>query len=124
MNDSKIGQMGWIDLTVDNADEIKDFYASVVGWSTQRVEMDGYNDYSMQMPVSGKDVAGICHRKGSNAELPAKWLPYFIVQDIEHALANVVARNGKTLSDIRTYGNSKFVIIEDPAGAVCALYQE
>ncbi|MDM7860846.1 VOC family protein [Alteromonas sp. ASW11-36] len=120
---SKVGTMGWLDLTVDNADEVKAFYQQVVGWTSADVSMGEYNDYMMKAE-NGNETAGICHNRDANKGLPAKWLPYFIIADIKSSLTSVTNLGGKQLSEIRSYGDSRFVIIKDPAGAVCALYQE
>jgi predicted enzyme related to lactoylglutathione lyase len=36
-----IGSITWFDLTVDNAEEIKNFYSKVVGWNSVPVKMNG-----------------------------------------------------------------------------------
>jgi catechol-2,3-dioxygenase len=30
----QVGTIGWVDLTVPNADEVRDFYMEVVGWKS------------------------------------------------------------------------------------------
>lgn len=41
MSDAKhpVGSIGWIDLTVDDAPRVRDFYAAVVGWKPEPVPM-------------------------------------------------------------------------------------
>lgn len=124
MSKQAIGTMGWLDLTVDNAPQIKTFYTSVVGWNSVDVDMGEYADFMMQSPETGKEAAGICHKRGSNSDIPSQWLPYFIVADIQASLAAVEQLGGSAISKVRSYGNDQFVIIKDPAGAICALYQE
>jgi len=46
----KPGTVGWIDLTVDDAEGVREFYERVVGWESSRVSMDSYDDYSMHPP--------------------------------------------------------------------------
>jgi len=41
------GQIAWNDLTVPDAEPVREFYESVVGWGASPVTMDGYSDYSM-----------------------------------------------------------------------------
>ena len=53
-NKAEIGKIGWTDLTVDNADEIRDFYTAVVGWKSSSVDMGEYSDYSMVTPDAGE----------------------------------------------------------------------
>lgn len=46
------GKIGWIDMTVDDADSVRDFYKAVVGWGHEDVSMGDYADYSMTTPGS------------------------------------------------------------------------
>ncbi|WP_286272037.1 VOC family protein [Thalassotalea hakodatensis] len=119
-----IGEMAWLDLSVQNATEVKDFYQNVIGWQTSEVSMGDYQDYAMLTPGSGDAVAGICHAKGCNIDLPAAWLPYFLVEDIEQAVTATKEKGGELITDIKSMGQDKYAVIKDPAGAVCAIYQK
>lgn len=121
---SNIGKIGWVDLTVDNAVELRDFYKAVVGFKAEDVDMGGYSDFNMCRPDSGEAVAGVCHARGSNATQPPGWMVYFIVADIEASMKACVAGGGKVIVEPRGAGGGRFCVIEDPAGAVAALYQE
>ncbi|TWX54602.1 VOC family protein [Colwellia hornerae] len=121
---NKIGEMAWLDLTVDNASEIKDFYQRVIGWQVEDVAMGEHNDYVMKSPDSGEAISGICHATGGNAGMPATWLPYFLVEDINNAVANVTELGGELLTEIKQVGKDSYVMVKDPAGAVCSLYQK
>jgi len=127
MSDKKksIGKIGWFDLTVDNADSIKDFYSAVVGWEAKEFDMGEYSDYTMNIPETDICVAGICNKKGTNAEIPSNWMMYITVADIEQSSEAVIAKGGKLLTKIKNMGeSSRYVFIQDPSGAVCALFQE
>lgn len=117
------GTVTWFDLTVKNADEIRDFYAEVVGWMPQPVDMKGYADWNMTLPGTGDPATGICHARGGNADLPAQWLIYVNVDDLDASLAAVKAGGGKVLAGPKGMGNSaRYAVIQDPAGAVLALF--
>ena len=117
------GHVGWVDLTVDNAPEIRDFYRAVMGWEYREVQMDeGYADYSMTT-MEGQDVTGICHARGPNEGLPAQWLVYFTVAALELALSEVRERGGALLRAPFEMEAGRYAVIRDPAGAVCALFQ-
>lgn len=121
----KPGTVGWIDLTVPNAEETRDFYTAVVGWKHEGCDMGGYQDYVMSPPEAGATpAAGICHARGANAGLPACWLVYFIVEDLDAAAAKV-AMNGGTIvrppAEMGGYG--RFAVIRDPSGAACVIFQ-
>ena len=120
----KIAEQAWLDLTVENASATKDFYQQVIGWQVEEVSMGDYSDYSMNSPVTNEPVAGICHAQGVNKELPAMWLPYFLVEDLNKSLEYAVGNGGQKIGDIKTMGKDSYVVIKDPAGACCALYQK
>lgn len=122
--DNRIGKVEWMDLTVDDATRVKDFYAKVVGWSPEGVSMGSYDDFNMNLPGSSTTVAGVCHARGSNANLPAQWLMYVRVTDVKASADECKTRGGKVLDGPRRMGSSNFVVIEDPAGAVMALVSD
>ena len=119
-----IGAVTWFDLTVENADEIRDFYSAVIGWKAKNVSMGNYEDYSMNSPDNGDPMAGVCYARGENAHLPAAWMIYVNVADIEASTEKVVALGGKMIGEIRTMsGHGRYCAIEDPAGAVMTLFE-
>ena len=42
----EVGSIGWFDLTVENADEVREFYRRVVGWTETPLDMGGYSDHA------------------------------------------------------------------------------
>ena len=125
MSDSaETGSISWTDLTVDNAEEVRDFYSRVVGWKSDAVEMDGYSDFSMNAPQSGTCVAGICHARGSNARLPAQWLVYINVADLDESIVRCAELGGEVLVGPKEMGSQgRYCVIRDPGGAVAALFE-
>ncbi|TPH13386.1 VOC family protein [Litorilituus lipolyticus] len=123
MSDAKtnIGAIEWCDLTVNNAENIKDFYSDVVGWQSKAESMGEYDDYNIILPESGDTVAGICHARGSNSNLPAQWLMYVNVEDVKASANKCIALGGEVLDGPRTMCGKQFCVIKDPAGAVLAL---
>jgi predicted enzyme related to lactoylglutathione lyase len=117
------GKIVWQDLTVENADTLRDFYASVAGWSTEACDMGDYSDYNM-IPADGSDaVAGICHARGGNSDMPAQWLLYVSVEDIDESIRRAVELGGEVVNGPRAMGKSRFCVIRDPAGAVMGLIE-
>lgn len=117
-----IGSIGWIDLTVPNADEVRDFYAQVTGWKPEPLDMGGYSDYVMNAP-DGEGKAGVCHARGGNASMPPQWIIYIVVEDLDASLARCAEMGGKVIVPVRSMGEARYCVIQDPAGAVAALYQ-
>lgn len=119
----QIGMIAWHDLTVERADEVRDFYRRVAGWEVREVDMGGYSDYAMFARATGATAAGICHARGVNAAVPPQWLLYIVVADVAASAAACVALGGAVVDGPRAVGDAQFCVIRDPAGAVCALYQ-
>lgn len=123
-NTNNFGKILWSDLTVENADEIKNFYKEVVGWEENPVPMkDGEEDYvDYGMGNNGEGSAGICNKRGNHSHLPSQWIMYINVENIEHSLSKVIELGGKLIHEARKKDGSYFyVIVEDPAGAVFGL---
>ncbi len=117
------GTVGWFDLTVEDADSIRDFYAEVVGWKATPLSMGDYSDYVMGT-ADGTPVSGVCHARGTNAGLPSQWLMYVNVADIEASRSACEARGGKLQTPVKNMeGHGAYCVIQDPAGAVMALFQ-
>ena len=140
MYNNQLGDMAWMDLSVPNAEQVKCFYQKVLGWQSEAVNMscgdEKYVDFAMSSrgsegsteaateTSSNGFVTGICHAKGANEDMPAVWLPYFLVADIELAVTTVQKEGGELVTKIKTLGDDKYVVIKDPSGAQCALYQK
>lgn len=120
----EVGTIGWTDLTVKNANEVRDFYSKVVGWKFEAVDMGGYNDYNMNAPESGTPIAGVCHARGSNADLPSQWLMYITIANLDESIKHCENLGGKVMfGPKRMAGSGRYCVIEDPAGAVAALFE-
>jgi predicted enzyme related to lactoylglutathione lyase len=118
-----IGKIGWIDMTVDDADSLRDFYKDVVGWKVEDTSMGDYDDYTMMSPDDSEAIAGVCHARGSNADQPGGWMIYITVADVDVSAATCIEKGGKIVVEPRPLAGGRFCVIEDPNGAVAALYQ-
>ena len=119
------GRIAWLDLTVPNASETRDFYRDVVGWSHADVEMKDasgpYVDYALRTP-GGAAVAGICHARGVNEGLPPLWLICLPVGDLEESLSRVREEGGEVLDARKgSAGECTYAVIRDPVGVCLAL---
>ncbi len=118
------GTMIGFDLTVPDAESVRDFYAAVVGWEPEPFDMGGYADYFMKVPGCGATVAGIVHARGENADLPPQWLTYIVVEDLEASLQRCTDRGGTQVTGVKdAAGEQRYCVIQDPAGAYLALME-
>ena len=113
---SKLG-IGWIDLTVDDAEGLRSFYVSVTGLAPSAASMGAYDDYVLSVP-QGDSVAGVCHRRGGNASGPTGWIVYFTVPDLDAAIAAADEGGGKLIGG----PSNGIAFMQDPDGNHFALY--
>lgn len=119
------GLIAWTDLTVPDAEAVRDFYTAVVGWSPSAVNMGDYDDFAMVPSGADQAVAGICHQRGANKDLPPQWLIYITVADLDASIARCEERGGSIIVGPKSMGGAaRYCVIRDPAGAVAALYQD
>lgn len=119
------GTINWRDLTTNKADELREFYKEIAGWTSEDIAMkDGneqYNDYIMK-DAKGNTIAGICHSRGANMGIPPQWMMYISVENIDETIEKIVKLNGKLIKEHKSKDGSTFyAMLEDPAGAVFAL---
>lgn len=120
----EVGSIGWVDLTVDDAEDVRDFYAAVAGWQPSDVDMGDYSDFNMTSPTTGEPKAGVCHARGPNADLPAVWLIYITVNDIDQSIERCLSLGGEIVRPLTEMGGyGRYCVIRDPAGAVAALFE-
>jgi predicted enzyme related to lactoylglutathione lyase len=119
----KIGEIVWVDLTIPNAEEVRDFYLAVTGWKASDFDMGGYKDYVVATPEQEDTVAGIVHARGENADLPPHWLVYIKVRSLEESMNAAREKGGEVLAGPKKLGEARFCVIKDPAGAVFAIVE-
>ena len=121
MAKKKTGKIMWHDLTVENAVQISDFYQQVTGWEKEGLSMGEYEDFLIKSPGDAEIVAGICHAKGVNKDIPAQWLMYITVENLDESLERCKKLGGKVLGNKRRMGEGYYCLIQDPAGAYVML---
>lgn len=122
--DTQAGKIIWVDLTVNDAEGLRDFYKAVAGWEPSPVDSGGYDDYNMLIPGTETPAAGVCHARGVNADIPPQWMIYITVADLDASLEAVKSGGGKILAGPKEMGGARSCVIQDPAGAVCTLFQQ
>jgi len=65
-----------------------------------------------------------CHARGQNAGLPAAWLVYITVDDLDAALAEATSLGGSLISESGGVEvEPRFAVLRDPTGAAFALME-
>jgi predicted enzyme related to lactoylglutathione lyase len=63
-------------------------------------------------------MAGVCHARDTNANVPPQWLIYVKVASVAECARRATEAGGAVVDGPRKMGGSMFAVIRDPAGAV------
>jgi predicted enzyme related to lactoylglutathione lyase len=115
------GVFVWDELATSDVDAAKTFYADVLGWSSEDVDMGGFTYTILKHPNAEQGSAGAMPQ----GEAPAPmWLCYINAPDID-ATAAKAAELGATVMrepfDIENIG--RIAIAVDPTGAAFGLFK-
>ncbi|MFT4048513.1 MAG: VOC family protein [Solirubrobacterales bacterium] len=122
MTAPRTGLIKWADLTVPNIEEVVDFYQGVVGWNAAAYEMPDRTDYVMSHSETGDTAAGICQQAGDIEGMPAQWMVYVTVEDLDDSIEAANRLGGKVVFGPReSEMMGRWCVVQDPAGAVMAL---
>jgi hypothetical protein len=115
------GAMIWNELQTTDAKKAIPFYKDLFGW---KIEPDDTGDY-YYISNNGRMNGGILPMDADEyAGIPAHWMIYFNVKDIDTAHKAVTSTGGETMMDINEApGVGKFVMVKDPAGAMLTIMQ-
>lgn len=113
----------WFDVTAPDIATAAAFYTSVFGWQAQDLGPEA-GHYTI-LHQDGTAVAGIAPATapdGSTA--PAVWTVYFAVDDIDAAVATARSAGARVeLAPVDVFGQLRFAVLTDPAGATYAIAQ-
>jgi predicted enzyme related to lactoylglutathione lyase len=112
------GAFSWNELASPDLDASKAFYASLFGWSVEPFE--GSPQPYLTIKNGDSNNGGI--RALDPPGTPPHWLVYFAIDDIDEGLAKVQELGGTKLAGPIDIGVAKIGIVQDPQGAVFALY--
>lgn len=111
------GKFVWHDLTTENTESSKKFYAALLGWEYVETTVLG-RPYSVAR-IGKTPIAGI-HTPSPDAagKTPAHWLSYMSVADVDATATKAKAAGGAVLAgpvDVGSIGRA--AVLRDPQGA-------
>lgn len=123
----RIGNFSWAELNTTDWKAAFEFYSTLFGWvESGRMEMrEGAGDYVMFHEAGGDRSSGGLSNMAQLMGVPAHWLFYTNVSDLDLALSRVKEGGGKVLNGpMEIPGNARIAQCRDPEGAYFALYAE
>jgi uncharacterized protein len=111
------GALSWNELASPDLDGSADFYRQLFGWTVEPFE-------GMEMPYLGiqNDGQGNGGIRAASETEPPYWLVYFGTADIDADLAKAADLGGTRLMGPIDIGVGQIGVVQDPQGAVFALY--
>src|SRR3954469_5198078 len=112
------GALSWNELASPDVDGSARFYGGLFGWTSKE-----YEDMPVRyMVVSVGERANGGIREMGNDPSPPHWLVYFGVEDIAAGLARGSELGGAVMAGPIDIGIATIGIVQDPQGAMFALY--
>jgi predicted enzyme related to lactoylglutathione lyase len=117
------GAFGWNELGTRDTAAAKEFYGAVFGWSAEDNDMGEMGTYTTwkvgEAMVGGMfDISGVVPD-----EVPAHWLTYFTVEDLDATMEKVKTGGGDVRNGPIEIPIGKFSVLADQFGAVFAAMQ-
>ena len=113
------GAMTWNDLTTPDADAAASFYGELFGWRIEEIP----EAYGYRVIYNGeRSNGGILPKRPDMGDIPPNWMPYFGTEDVEQAVGRVPELGGRVLTQPMPVPNGAFIVIQDPQGAISALW--
>ncbi len=117
----KHGEFCWNDLATTDTEASKKFYSELLGW--QFKEDDSAEMVYTEISLDGdKGFGGMWKITAEMGEVPAHWMSWVAVNDVEASAEKVTELGGSLCvppTDIPNTG--RFCVITDPTGATISL---
>lgn len=116
------GTLCWADLSTPDVKRATDFYTGLFGWQIAADPKDpsGY----MHIKNGEHFIGGIPPAAHRQPGMPAHWLAYFMVDDVDATANKATAMEAKLLLPPKTMeGVGRMSFIADPQGAVFAIFK-
>ncbi len=112
------GALSWNELASADMDVSAQFYKDMFGWET--TPMEGSPMPYMVVSNQGRSNGGI--RPVMPPDAPPHWLVYFGADDLDATLAKAQQLGATQLVPATSIGPGTIAVLQDPEGAVFALY--
>jgi uncharacterized protein len=114
------GTPNWVDLSADNLEAAKAYYAELFGWDYLSGSEDagGY----LLAQIGGKAVAGLGPKQ--DAQTPTVWTTFLASDDVDATAAKVAAAGGELLAGpFNVMDSGRMAIAADTGGAVYGVWE-
>ncbi|MFH8571950.1 VOC family protein [Streptomyces sp. NPDC017993] len=113
------GSLGWVELATPDPEGARTFYPRVFGWTVNT------GDAYTQWGVEGADFGGMSLLDDRYpGDMPANWMPYFAVADVDATAARAAEAGGTLLVPAMDVPDGpRVAMIRDPQGGVFGIHR-
>lgn len=114
------GAMLWNELATRDPKKAQDFYGKLLGWTFTKMDDQDY----WYVNNNGRMNGGMMLMTEEWGDMPANWMNYFNIENIDEAVERVKANGGSIMGQINEApGVGRFAITTSPSGAVISIMQ-
>jgi predicted enzyme related to lactoylglutathione lyase len=114
------GAFSWAELNARDVTNVIPFYERVFDWTTRTT--DGGDQPYHEFQRDGQSVLGALEMPPElPAEVPAYWLIYFDVEDVDSSFQRAVELGATEVVGPQEFPGGRFAIVSDPQGATFGL---
>jgi predicted enzyme related to lactoylglutathione lyase len=127
MTKPKTGDISWNELVTTDTRAAGNFYGKLFGWQAEpyvpKGAPAGGPPYTLfKLDPNSMGVGGMMQTQ--HPEMPAQWLPYVAVDNVDATLAKAVKLGAKTCVPVMSIGEvGRIAVIQDPQGATIGLHE-
>ena len=117
-------QFCWVEVATSDPAAAKQFYGKIFGWQLE--DMSSPHGVYTIAKLQGGNVAGLLllPEDASKSGMTPHWMSYVAVTDAAAAEAKAKSLGGTVLKSVHDVGMGLMAVVQDPTGAVFALWQE
>jgi uncharacterized protein len=116
------GCLTWNELNSHDIASAAVFYTSLFGWDAEPMDTGDAPPYSVILNA-GQSNGGFMGLTEQHGDMPAHWLPYFVVESTDDAVERVKELGGELLAGPMDVPTGRIAAVRDPQGAAFALWQ-
>lgn len=117
------GRFVWHDLMTRDPAKARVFYAELMAWKINEVDMGPMGKYAMLLN-GAEGLGGIMPLTGAPAQVPSHWIQYVSVEDVDAACKTAASAGGKVcVPAFDIPGIGRTAVLEDPGGAVISPFR-
>jgi hypothetical protein len=119
---NEAGTLTWNELVTRDVEGACAFYDALLGWGWEVTEMASTGPYHMGT-VGGRPTAGIMEMPPDMEDVPANWVVYFHVDDIDGAVERAGELGGTLVWGPEGAEVGTFAVMADPTGGHFSLFR-